>query len=807
MATNDGSTLERFRRVAANHRLPAASSDGSSPCEEIETLRARLNGRVYSRAERWMLPHWVLQTIGPRQGSPSDDRPLVNNHHRNWTIVGGVGGLACATSDPSGLLTANADCGSIEFWPQGPDGILHPALVTDTGPRLVLLSTEDQIYEWKTQLGPVGFSRLVYHVKQDRSEAVYNEIQIRNLSLVGVTFTFYCVLRPMSVRGVEPIEAIEYDSPRRAVYANGMLAILLDHDPYSILMTTADNPNLVKTMNEPSKRFDREFSTARGLATSVLRFDVRLKPAGTDTFFFVSPLGRIAKTGQSPRFHMGTHARDTAVESWFEFAGTTLSVRFPERDWDPALAQSKAILAMKARAVLQVEGDDCTALSWAERARVLCALSRYGSLDLVKEASSDLAEQVVQGHTAEVSDVAAVAWSLLQASRYSRDGAFLAKIRPMIDKVVLDTMKSADKYLQPNPVEVKSEAVQATEQGTEATETQTASQSSLLNTDAVVGDAARVESPALGVLRPRSPPPRLTSFSDFAGAAWALAFLQSASAAYHSLGEDSRVQTLTEIARRYAAFIKDCSKEQLAEFDARAKEAPTEQGILDAVSLLGTVALLQTSEIDPSYLDRVASTFVSRYLTKGVLRLPGRPEEVSSHLALRAAHYQVMRRNRAAAETAIHAAQKLLSEYHGLPDWADLKTGQGTRGSGLSVVAASDMLLLLRDMIVIEDGEDLIVVPAIPDNWYTSGNELTLANAPVGGGRVRVELGTSTNQHQIEVWTEALPRELEVYLPTTRALSMVKVYGGSIVNRFGSAEQPHLRIVPLWESVVITFHR
>ncbi len=807
MANNDGSKLERFRRVAANHRLPASSSDGSSPCEEIETLRSGLNGRVYSRAERWMLPRWVLQAIGPRQGSPSDDRPLANNHHRNWTIVGGVGGLACAISDSSGLLTANADCGSVEFWLQGPDGIVHPALVADTGPRLVLLSTEDQIYEWKTQLGPVEFSRLVYHVKQDRSEAVYNEIQIRNLSLVGVTFTFYCVLRPMSVRGVEPIEAIEYDSPRRAVYANGLLAVLLDHDPYSILMTTADNPNLIKTMSEPSKRFDKEFSTSRGLATSVLRFDVRLKPAGTDTFFFVSPLSRVAKTDQCPRFHMGTHARDAAVESWFEFAGTTLSVSFPERDWDPMLAQSKAILAMEARAVLQVEGDDCADLSWAERVRVLSALIRYGSFDLVKETSLRLAEQIIQGRAAELSDVVPVAWSLLQASRYSRDGAFLTQTRPMIDKVVVDTMKSADKYLQPSVVVTMTAAVQTAEPRTEPIETQTVSQSPLPNTDVVASDAARMESPVPEVPRPQAPPPRLASFSDFTGAAWALAFLQSALAAYHLLGEDSRVQAVTETARKYAAFIKDCSREQLAEFDARAKEAPSEQVILDAVSLLGTVALLQTSEIDPSFLDRVASTFVSRYLTKGVLRLPGRPEEVSSHLALRVAHYQVTRRNRAAVETAIHAAQKLLSEYHGLPDWADLKTGLGTRGSGLSVVAASDLLLLLRDMIVIEDGEDLIVVPAIPDDWYTSGNELTLANAPVGGGRVRVELGTSTNQHQIEVWTEALPRELEVYLPTTRALSMVKVYGGSIVNRFGSAEQPHLRIVPLWESVVLTFHR
>ena len=122
-------------------------------------------------------------------------------------------------------------------------------------------------------------------------------------------------------------------------------------------------------------------------------------------------------------------------------------------------------------------------------------------------------------------------------------------------------------------------------------------------------------------------------------------------------------------------------------------------------------------------------------------------------------------------------------------------------------MAATDMLLLIRDMGLIESGEDLIVFPGIPEDWYTSINPLIVTRVPTTKGTVHLELGTSANQHQIEVRMDPLPNELEIHVPENFSLPMVKVYGGSVVGRVKETSSKYLRIVPLTNAVVLTFHR
>jgi hypothetical protein len=65
----------------------------------------------------------------------------------------------------------------------------------------------------------------------------------------------------------------------------------------------------------------------------------------------------------------------------------------------------------------------------------------------------------------------------------------------------------------------------------------------------------------------------------------------------------------------------------------------------------------------------------------------------------------------------------------------------------------------------------------------------------------------SANQHQIEIGIEDLPEEIEIHVPEGVPLRMVKAYGGSIVDRAAKARSPHLRLVPLSNEVVLTYHK
>jgi hypothetical protein len=156
-------------------------------------------------------------------------------------------------------------------------------------------------------------------------------------------------------------------------------------------------------------------------------------------------------------------------------------------------------------------------------------------------------------------------------------------------------------------------------------------------------------------------------------------------------------------------------------------------------------------------------------------------------------------------EVTIEKLTDYLSEYHLLPEWINIDTKGGAFGDGCSIMAAADLRLLLRDMLIYEKDGNLFIFPGLPEDWFTSTSSIVAEGIPTEIGVVSLETGVSANQHQIEIELENLPEEIEVFLPSHIPLHMVKVFGGSIVERF--EEPKRIRLVPLSERITLTFHR
>jgi hypothetical protein len=450
----DDTCLERLRRVAGYNRVSLAEDKEITATEAAVLLRSGLNGRVYSTAEQWMLPRWAIKKS---QKQPIDETGFANDTNRNWTFVGGVGTKKYGVADPSGLLTVLPECGSLDFWVQNGSEIVFPALADSDGPRLVMISPEDQVLEWKHVQSPVEFTRLIYHSCNGEHEYVYNEILVKNNSLKDALITFYVAVRPLSVRGVEPIESLAFHAEKPHLYANGFLAVVLDTQPDSVVMTTADNTNLPKSLSEQPGRLDREFSAAKGLATAVLRYDVKLAPAESKRFFFTSPLGPIEEGTEGPVFQPNPRARDKTVGSWFDFSQRTTKLAFPDRGLDPAVIQAKATLAAQAASFVLPENSLITGTSWYEKARVLFALSAVGCFDLTKAllltTASLVADNVEDYDPLELSPIL---WTLLQYHLLSQDESYLQEIGPLVGHLVRALGKGIELQLvvpEPPPTE------------------------------------------------------------------------------------------------------------------------------------------------------------------------------------------------------------------------------------------------------------------------------------------------------------------------------------------------------------------
>jgi len=201
------------------------------------------------------------------------------------------------------------------------------------------------------------------------------------------------------------------------------------------------------------------------------------------------------------------------------------------------------------------------------------------------------------------------------------------------------------------------------------------------------------------------------------------------------------------------------------------------------------------------------ATGTAALLKRNLVRVPEPDARFSSHLSLRIAHYHALGKSDYETWTLLRRVIELLSEFHTLPDFVEPRSGAGSSGSGSSILAAADLLLILREMVVYEDGPDIIVLPAIPDEWFTSSVPLQVSGLPLSTGVIDVEVGTSRNQHQIEVKMSNLPNELEIHVPTYFSLPMIKLFGGGIINRVKEEGIAYIRAVPMSTNVVATFHR
>jgi hypothetical protein len=228
---------------------------------------------------------------------------------------------------------------------------------------------------------------------------------------------------------------------------------------------------------------------------------------------------------------------------------------------------------------------------------------------------------------------------------------------------------------------------------------------------------------------------------------------------------------------------------------------------LEVFDFITDTALLGLSKDYQQDLSTLLARGTEGLLSKGLYREPDEPNRYSSHLALRLALFHCQIRNRNEVERLLQRALEFVSEYDLLPEWVNLRTRGGRDDSGCSILAAADLLLLAREMVLFSDNEDLILLTGIPDEWFTSTFPMILDDIPTKFGPIHVEIGASANQYQIEIGMDHLPRELEIHVPKRLSLPMVKVYGAAVADRSSKPPSPYLRIVPLSERVVLTFHK
>jgi len=770
LAVEDLARLERFRRVATEHNLKIPNSGMVD--NEIGYIRDQLNALVYLQAKLWMLPSWAVLTLKSLDKEDSLPTEFPNNSYRNWSLVGGVGARNHGIVDSRGLTSTQADIGSIDVWVQEDEGdIIFPALMGKDGPQLHLVSSEDQLYEWRTEIKSVEFVRLVYHVKQGDEEYLYNEITLRNIALEKTEATFYVAVRPMSPWGVDPIEEIEYDKLENRIIVNGTPALQFVIPPSAVILSEADNEDIPELIRTKSTRMDTELKSKNGLGTAILRFDVKLTPAGSKRFFLVSPLESTKKDKKQSKLNPKPSDRDQSIGNWYMFSEQLVKVIFPDPELDKVFSQAAVSLAIQVRSVMFPEESYLESYSWNDRMRVFAALINSGSMDIAEKLTLEIVQEyAIPDGLLDRSIFSPLLWGLLQLYSHSPNSESITRTREYIN---LLTDRLVETLASPKVEETDSEV------SDDSTD------------DAQLQHYVIIDETHLNV---------------FNQLLWDLAALKEA-LRFHVATKKPIVSQLSDAITQIKRLIQNQLNEIRSARWPRPQDPVVQELDRAILDILTSVAQLRITQFDMKFLRGLCTKVEGRRIVRNLWKTSEPGELFSSHLSLRMAHFYVFDRQRTKIEPFLQRSLEFLSEDYLLPDFVDIRTYGGSGGTGSSVLAAADIILLLNDMIVHEAVSNLIFLPGIPETWYTSKRSLIVNGIPTKFGRAHIELGMSANQHQIETRIEDLPEEIEIHVPDSVPLRMVKSYGGSIVDRAIKARSPHLRLIPLSNEVTLTYHK
>lgn len=736
---------------------------------ELEYLRARLNAINYFNTESWMLPSWAYLTLKGLGKDSSMNTELPNNSYRNWSLIGGVGAKKYGVTDSRGLVTVKPECGSIDFWVLGTQGIIYPALLGKDGPQLRLVSSEDQLYEWKTDIKSIEFVRLLYHATQENVESIFNEIVLKNIALEDESITFYAVLRPMSILGFEPIEHITFDPESNGVFVNDTLALKSGISPSAVYLVEANDATIPDIIISNDVRHDDKHSSKLGLGTAILRFDVTLPPAGTKTIIFGSPL--ITHSENDTEHKLKSHHRDASIGNWFDFTDKRGDTVFPDEKLNSVLSQAATSLAIQSQSVLFPETDDAISANWYDRMRILYALIKAGGIDVASQITNQAT--LILGESDSLLDpqvVSPVLWGLLQLQGYSIQRESIQEniefLSTLAENLVaaLTSDRPKKKQIEGTPSELEDKP--------------------LTHYSVVNGHMLRELNEIL----------------------WNLAVLKE-SVSYFLLTKAGLVAKINETIPLVEAKIN----EKLEEIRNSRWPRTTDPAMVEIdnaiLDILTTIVQLKIDSLDRNFIRNLCKKVSDRRLVRNLWKTQEPKELFSSHLALRIAHFHVWDRNRDAAEPLFLRALEFLSEDFLLPEFVNIRTFGGSGGAGSSVMAAVDLILLLSDMLVLEENNNLIFLAGIPSDWYSSGKLLSIRDLHTRFGKTNIDIGQSANQNQIEVGMEILPEEIEIHVPESVPIRMVKAYGGSIVTRAAKDRSPHIKLVPLSNEVTLTYHR
>ena len=658
----------------------------------------------------WVMPYWL-----DRQRTPGSDSFTPHGHywlecnmtHRNWTGIGLCGFPNEATVDPRGLITPWPFSPSIDVWLKCGDELVCPSRIDEVRQELV-----GGVPIVRTSFEGLGLecTLTAFVAPLETMPVVLCLCEVTNIHCQATQASLVVSVRPANPETLAAINELAYDSRTRTFTADGNLIAYMGTEPTQVLVSDYAHGDVALQLSDP-RRERLGANVARvnepfGLATGAAVFDLDLSGGAASKVCFAAPLS----AGVHPRFENMLPAENSisVVESklseqrekWSDLLSDGISISVPDETFQKAFDVNMAYLLLLFDGRSITPGVSTYHMMWFRDAAYLVpALEKIGHVTKARDILSSYTDRQMEdgyfrSHSGEWDSNGQAMYTLVHHYRITGDPSFLKEIYPAL-------MKGA-RWIDNNR------------------------QTDLPSSD-----------PRRGLL-----PPGISAehfgmgdvyyWDDF----WAIGGLRAVAAAARDLGLNADAsycdliadEMFTALEASWAATEKRLGRKVMP----IAPERDVDSGSIGVVSAVYPLGIMSASdEIMSNTIDElIEKHFYHDVYYHGILHCG-----FNAYLSLQVAQCLLQKRDPYAL-TIFESLMTMATPTLTFPEAINPLTRGGAYGDGHHGWAVCEFLNFLRNVLLVEEGDRLVLLPLSKKEWFAAGNKISVADAPTFFGEV-----------------------------------------------------------------------
>ncbi len=717
-------------------------------------IGARLYGRglltllAVQPNQDWVWPFFIERQFNPNHPDfvgRGHSIMVLNTTHRNWTAVGCIGSEHEAVVDTRGLVTPCYNGWSADVWLR-------------EGGRLYAPSQLDSVRQYNVsrlpvirtvfQAGSHEVQSEVFAARVAEQDSVMQKVTVRNTGSSSKKSSLIFSVRPYNPEGLTVIKEIK--ATEQSIIVDRKPGVLMLRKPSSVICSNEKEGDVSLLLDQPEKS-----GSARcriGLCTAAAEYELELEPGKERVLWFIMPI-------QAPRNARGWEdgastidpeaVLEQTVRKWQERLSGTIQIDIPDDRLQRAFDINKSYL------LLLWDGDAITPgpftyhhFWFRDAAYQVSALDKMGFshearhvLDTYPGRQRKDGFYVSQDGEWDANGQAM--WALYEHYLYTRDRKFLERVYPSM-------VKGVDWIIKKRMATTSNR-----------------------NSEVYGLMPAGLSAEHFG-------PNDYYYWDDL----WCMAGLRCAAAAAAELGKPDDQKSFHQEADRYMGHIEA----SLAWVDKRLgkKLLPASPYRRINSGAIGALCTLYPLNIYSPSDERIVNTMdeirEKSFFENGFFQNIYH-SGVNAYLTMQFAQGLLQRRD-PGAWTLLRYILDLATTTFTWPEAVHPRTLGGVMGDGHHGWAVADYLHLVRNLLLCEEGDDLVVFPLLPGEWVQDGKTISVREAPSHFGIVNVSMKVADGRAVIEFDNRYnyTPERLVVCFP--RKVSTISIDGTEEVLEF-----------------------